>query len=302
VQPSNVEAGYVVRRMIRRAVRHGRDLGIREHFCAPFSKAVVELFAHTYPELERNREIIAEALEREETRFKRTLERGLHQYNKVVDRLKERGENTIPGSEAFDLFETFGFPLPLTAEMAREQGLQVDETGFEEHYSAHREASRQALAKKFKGGLADHAEETTRLHTATHLLHQALRMVLGPGVRQMGSNITPERLRFDFAHPEKLTPEQLQAVEEIVNQQIQQDLPVQMEIRSLDEAINAGALAFFGEKYGDKVKVYSIGSYSKEVCGGPHVERTGEMGRFKIIKEEAVGQGVRRIRAVLTPE
>jgi alanyl-tRNA synthetase len=302
VQPSNVEAGYVVRRMIRRAVRHGRDLGIRQHFCAPFSNAVVDLFAHTYPELERNREVIAESLEREETRFKRTLERGLHQYYKVVDRLKERGENTIPGPEAFDLFETFGFPLPLTAEMAREQGLQVDEAGFEERYTAHREASRQAQAQKFKGGLADHAEETTRLHTATHLLHQALRIVLGPGVRQMGSNITPERLRFDFAHLEKLSPEQLQAVEEIVNQQIQQDLPVKMEIRSLDEATNAGALAFFGEKYGNKVKVYSIGTFSKEVCGGPHVERTGEMGRLKIIKEEAVGQGVRRIRAVLKPE
>jgi alanyl-tRNA synthetase len=299
VQPSNVEAGYVVRRMIRRAVRHGRDLGIRENFCAKFVLAVIDLFKDTYPELGRNAEEIADAIDREETRFKRTLERGLHQYQKVVDRSLARGEKVISGADAFDLFETFGFPLPLTIELAGEAGFQVDEAGFEVRYAKHRAASRQALAQKFKGGLADHAEETTRLHTATHLLHQALRQVLGPDVRQMGSNITSERLRFDFAHPQKLLPDELRAVESIVNEQISQNLPVSVEILPRDEALAAGALAFFGEKYGEQVKVYSIGSFSKEVCGGPHVENTGQMGRFRIVKEGAVGQGVRRIRAVL---
>jgi alanyl-tRNA synthetase len=299
VQPSNVEAGYVVRRMVRRAVRHGRDLGIRDNFCAEFSLAVVDLFDQSYPAMKQNIEAMADALDREETRFKRTLERGLRQYHKVVDRLKKRGEEIISGVEAFDLFETYGFPLPLTTELAGEQGLQVDIAGFEVSYTAHRESSRQALAQKFKGGMADHAEETTRLHTATHLLHQALRQVLGVGVRQMGSNITPERLRFDFTHPQKLSQEELQSIEEIVNKQIAKDLPISMEILSREEALSAGALAFFGEKYGEQVKVYSIGSFSKEVCGGPHVDRTGQMGRFKINKEEAVGQGVRRIRAVL---
>jgi alanyl-tRNA synthetase len=299
VQPSNVEAGYVVRRMVRRAVRHGRDLGIRDNFCAEVSLAVVDLFNQTYPAMKRNIEGIADTLDREETHFKRTLERGLRQYHKVADRVKERGEEIIPGVEAFDLFETYGFPLPLTIELAGEQGLQVDRVGFEARYTAHRESSRQAMAQKFKGGMADHAEETTRLHTATHLLHQALRQVLGVGVRQMGSNITPERLRFDFAHPQKLSQEELQAIEEIVNKQIAMDLPVSMKILPRDEALSAGALAFFGEKYGEQVKVYSIGSFSKEVCGGPHVDRTGHMGQFKIKKEEAVGQGVRRIRAVL---
>jgi alanyl-tRNA synthetase len=299
VQPSNVEAGYVVRRMVRRAVRHGHDLGIRDNFCAEFSLAVVDLFNQTYPAMKHNIEEMADALDREETRFKRTLERGLRQYHKVVDRLKKRGEETIPGVEAFDLFETYGFPLPLTIELAGEEGLEVDTAGFEARFNAHREASRQALAQKFKGGMADHAEETTRLHTATHLLHQALRQVLGVGVRQMGSNITPERLRFDFAHPQKLSQVELQAIEEIVNKQIAKDLPVRMEILPREEALSAGALAFFGEKYGEQVKVYSIGSFSKEVCGGPHVDRTGQMGRFQIKKEEAVGQGVRRIRAVL---
>jgi alanyl-tRNA synthetase len=302
VQPSNVEAGYVVRRLIRRAVRFGRDLGIHVNFCASLSQAVADLFIDTYPELDRSRAVISETIDREETKFKQTLERGLRQYNKVVGRLKKRGEQKISGPEAFDLFETYGFPLPLTVELAREDGLAVDEIGFEEKYAAHREASRRALAPKYKGGLADHAEETTRLHTATHLLHQALRQILGPSVRQMGSNITVGRLRFDFAHPQKLTPAELQTVENIVNQQIEADLPVTMEILSLDDAISSGALALFGERYGERVKVYSVGTFSKEVCGGPHVERIGQLGRFKIVKEEAVAQGVRRIRAVLERE
>ena len=297
--PSNVEAGYVVRRLIRRAVRFGRDLGIHTNFCAAFSGSVVALFKQVYPQLELKRQLIAETLGREETKFKATLERALRHYQRVVDCLRQEGRQTISGEEAFDLFETYGFPLQFTVELAKEQGLAVDEAGFEACYSAHRQGSRDALDEKFKGGLADHSEQTTRLHTASHLLQAALRLVLGTGVHQMGSNITPERLRFDFSHPEKVTPEQLALVEGMGNAQIAGDLSVSMEIMPLSQAVEAGALAFFGEKYGELVKVYSMGAFSKEVCGGPHVQHTGELGHFRILKEEAVGRGVRRIRAVL---
>ena len=297
--PSNVEAGYVVRRLIRRAVRFGRDLGIHTNFCAAFSGSVVDLCKQVNPQLELKRQLIAETLGREETKFKATLERALRHYQRVVDCLRQEGRQTISGEEAFDLFETYGFPLQFTVELAKEQGLAVDEAGFEACYSAHRQGSRDALDEKFKGGLADHSEQTTRLHTASHLLQAALRLVLGTGVHQMGSNITPERLRFDFSHPEKVTPEQLALVEGMVNAQIAGDLSVSMEIMPLSQAVEAGALAFFGEKYGELVKVYSMGAFSKEVCGGPHVQHTGELGHFRILKEEAVGRGVRRIRAVL---
>ena len=297
--PSNVEAGYVVRRMVRRAVRFGRELGIRGNFCAAFSSAVIDLYAGVYPELLEVRQQIGEALEQEETKFARTLERGLRQVHKLTERLHAHGRKSLSGEEAFDLFETYGFPLELTIEVAGEQGLRVDEAGFEACYKEHREASRQASAPRFQGGLADHAEQTTRLHTATHLLHQALRQVLGDGVQQKGSNITAERLRFDFSYPERLTPEQIEAVQAIVNTQIERDLPVSMNIMPIELALAGGALAFFGEKYGEQVKVYTIGDFSKEVCGGPHVAHTGELGRFEIKKEEAVGQGVRRIRGVL---
>lgn len=297
--PSNVEAGYIVRRLIRRAVRHGRDLGIPRDFCADLSGIVVDLFGEEYPELSTNRQNIAETFQREETKFQGTLERGLREYHKVAERMQNRGEKTIPAAEAFNLFETYGFPLPLTVELAREQDLSVDEPGFERLYEEHKEESRRGSGHKFAGGLADHAGATTRLHTATHLLHQALRLVLGTAVRQMGSNITAERLRFDFSYPDKLTPEQIAEIELIVNAQIASDLPVSVEVMPLDQATRGGALAFFGEKYGDQVKVYSIGAFSKEVCGGPHVAHTGELGKFRIVKQEAVGQGVRRLRAVL---
>ena len=297
--PSNVEAGYIVRRLIRRAVRYARDLGITRDFCAELSGIVVDTFAHAYPELDQNRARVTDELAREETKFQRTLARGLREYNKKVERIQSNGETTISAADAFNLFETFGFPLPLTVELACEQGLRVDETGFESLYQEHKETSRRGSEHKFKGGLVDHATETTCLHTATHLLHQALRQVLGTTVRQKGSNITAERLRFDFSYPDKLTPEQILAVEEIVNAQIANDLPVTVQVRSLDQAISVGALAFFGEKYGEQVKVYSIGAFSKEVCGGPHVTRTGELGKFKITKQESIGHGVRRLRAVL---
>jgi alanyl-tRNA synthetase len=300
--PSNVEAGYIVRRLIRRAVRYGRDLGITNSFCAGLSGIVLDIFGEAYPELVQNRAHITDELEREEAKFKGTLERGLREYTKTVDRIREKNGTSIPAEEAFDLYETYGFPLPLTVELAREQGLSVDEEGFERLYKEHKEISRRGMEAKFKGGLADHAEETTRLHTATHLLHQALRQVLGTSVHQMGSNITAERLRFDFSYPEKLTPEQLKTVEDIVNEQIKNDLPVSIDLMTLDQATGSGALAFFGDKYGEQVKVYTIGGFSKEVCGGPHVNHTGELPRFKIAKQESVGQGVRRIRAVLVTD
>jgi alanyl-tRNA synthetase len=298
-KPSNVEAGYIVRRLLRRAIRYGRELGIQQDFCAGFSETVLSLFGEAYPFLTQNRQIIAEEMTHEETKFKATLERGLHEYHKVADHLRGAGETLISGEEAFNLYETFGFPLSLTAEMAREEGLRVDEARFSALELEHRALSRRGTEQKFKGGLADHTEQTTRLHTATHLLHAALRQVLGPGVQQKGSNITVERLRFDFSAAEKLTDAQVQQVQQIVNEQIARDLPISCEMMPLDQALAAGALAFFGEKYGEQVKVYTIGDFSKEVCGGPHASRTGELGGFKIVKQEAVGQGVRRIRAVL---
>ena len=297
--PSNVEAGYVVRRLVRRAVRHARDLGIREPFCADLSNTVLDIFAPVYPEIAGQRQQVADELQKEEEKFAATLERGLREYHKLAGEVIEKGEKLIPGAEAFRLFDTFGFPLALTAEIASEEGLEVDEAGFEARFAQHRAVSREGLEARFKGGLADQSKATTRLHTASHLLQQALRMVLGSSVQQMGSNITPERLRFDFSWPERLSPEQLSEVEAIVNQQIALDLPVTVEIMPLDQARAAGALAFFGEKYGDQVKVFSIGAFSKEVCGGPHVTHTWELGRFKITKQEAVGHGVRRVRAIL---
>jgi alanyl-tRNA synthetase len=297
--PSNVEAGYVVRRMLRRAVRQGRELGIQRNFCGWLSQSVIESLGDVYPELVDRSQVIYQALDEEETKFKRTLERGLRQYHKLAERLRLRGEKILSGAQAFDLFETHGFPLELTVELAAESGLAVDRAGFEAQRRAHQERSRQAGAGVYKGGLADHAEQTTRLHTATHLLHQALRQVLGPHVSQRGSNITVERLRFDFSHSEKLTPDQIAAVEAIVNAQIAAALPVRMEVLPLAQALERGALAFFGEKYGEQVKVYTIGDFSMEVCGGPHVANTAELGRFRITKEEAVGRGVRRVRAVL---
>jgi alanyl-tRNA synthetase len=297
--PSNVEAGYVVRRLIRRAVLYGRELGIQGSFCARFGEQVVALLGPVYPELLQRQSQILSAMDEEEGKFKRTLKQGLHWVEKTVRRLRESGLSEISGKEAFDLYETYGFPLPLTVELAGEYGMQVEEKGFARAYEAHQALSRQNAEMKFKGGLADQSRATTRLHTASHLLQQALRMVLGPEVHQMGSNITPERLRFDFSCPDRLTDGQLAEVERLVNGAIQADLPVSMAVMPLNEAVAGGALAFFGEKYGDQVKVYAIGEYSKEVCGGPHVLHTGELGHFRIIKQEAVGQGVRRIRAVL---
>jgi alanyl-tRNA synthetase len=299
VYPSNVEAGYVVRRLIRRSIRYGRDLGIQGNLCAPLASLVVDLSGHVYPELELGRARITDEIEREERKFKGTLERAIAEYRKVAGRVKARGESMISGDDAFDLFETFGFPLSFTVELAQEEGLTVDTVGFETRFSQHQEVSRRGMERTFKGGLADHSAATTRLHTATHLLQAALRQVLGPEVQQRGSNITPMRLRFDFAYPTRLSSEQIERVEGLVNAQIERDLPVTCEVMARERALQMGALAFFGEKYGDQVKVYTMGDFSKEICGGPHVARTGELGCFRISKEQQIGSGMQRIRAVL---
>ena len=255
-----------------------------------------------YPVLEERKTTILNELTREEHRFRQTLSRGLREFQKQEERLRQRGETILAGETVFRLFDTFGFPPTLTAELAQEHGLSIDLDGFNLLFKQHQERSRQANQKKFAGGLADYSERTTQLHTATHLLHQALRDVLGTHVRQMGSNITQERLRFDFSHPKKLTGEEIRRVEEIVNQQISRDLQTTVEVMPLQQALDQGALAFFGERYGDLVKVYKIGDYSMEVCGGPHVPHTGDMGRFRIIKAETIGQGVQRVRADLVAE
>ena len=297
--PSNVAQGYVLRRLIRRAMRHGRKLGLEGEFLAKPAEVVLNIYAEPYPVLARNQEFILTELRKEEERFLKTLQNGEREFEKMLPNLLKGNKREIPGRLAFKLYDTYGFPLEITEELAREHDLTVDREGFETAFEKHREKSKLDTNQTFKGGLADRSEHTTALHTATHLMHQALRDVLGDHVSQKGSNITPERLRFDFSHPEKMTPEQVKQVEEIVNQKIAADLPVSIATKSLQEARDEGALAFFGDKYDEVVKVYSIGDYSKEVCGGPHVEHTGRLGRFRIVKEQSSSQGVRRIKAVL---
>jgi alanyl-tRNA synthetase len=299
VKPSNLGQGYILRRLIRRAIRHGRKLKIEQDFLAAPAQAVIETYQDVYAELARNRDTILSELEQEEKRFATTLRKGEHEFEKMLPNLLKNPRRQMPGRIAFQLYDTYGFPIEITRELAAEHGLTVDDEGFQTAYKKHQELSKTGADKIFKGGLADHTEMVTRLHTTTHLLHQALRLVLGEHVRQKGSNITAERLRFDFAHPDKMTSDQIRRVEEMVNRQIARDLPVSFKTMTLEEATADGAIALFGDKYEEKVKVYSIGDYSREVCGGPHVERTGTLGRFRIAKEQSSSAGVRRIRAVL---
>jgi alanyl-tRNA synthetase len=299
VKPSNVGQGYILRRLIRRAVRHGRKLGLNGKFLEELAEIVLEMYGEPFPELEENRAFVFEELPAEEERFFATLQKGEHEFEKMLPNLKRNPDKVIPGRVAFKLYDTYGFPLEITEELAGEHGLTVDRDGFQKAFEKHQELSKKGADKTFKGGLADNSEMTTALHTATHLLHQALREVLGDHVEQMGSNITPERLRFDFTHPEKMTPEQIAEVERLVNEKIEQDLPVNWQRMSVEEAKEQNARALFDSKYGEQVKVYSIGEFSKEVCGGPHVERTSQLGKFKIKKEQSSSAGVRRIRAVL---
>jgi len=299
VTPGNADQPYIARRLIRRAVRYGRELGIEGHFLARLAETAIGTLADTYPELEQQREQICAALDDEEGRFQRTLARGEVEFNKAIGAALSAGKDTLPGPAAFRLYETYGFPLELTQELAEQRGVTVDNDGFQAAFAEHQAQSRQGSAARFRGGLAERMPETTRLHTATHLLQAALRQVLGPHVAQRGSNITAERLRFDFTHAEKLNAEQLAEVEALVNQQIERDLAITCAEMRVAAARDAGAIGLFGERYGERVNVYTIGDWSKEICGGPHVEQTGVLGHFRIVKEEAVGAGARRIRAVL---
>lgn len=299
IKPSNLGQGYILRRLIRRSIRHLRKFTQESGFLDNIADAVIGIYGDVYPELKTNRDRITSELDMEEERFSTTLKKGEHEFEKLLPNLLKNPKKIIPGRVAFRLYDTYGFPLEITEELAQEHGLSVDKEGFETAFQKHQELSKKGADKSFKGGLADHSEMVKKLHTATHLLHKALRLVLGDHVAQMGSNITAERLRFDFSHPEKMTAEQLTGVEKIVNEQISKKLPVVFEMMTLEDAKKDGAIALFGDKYEEKVKVYTIKGFSKEVCGGPHVENTGELGEFRITKEQSSSAGVRRIRAVL---
>ena len=372
ITPSNVDQGYVLRRLIRRAVRHGMSLEMPEGFTADVAMVIVDQYQSVYPELRDNRSFVLEQLLLEEKRFAHTLRQGVKEFEKMLSRMEdsigkidafkdELRENlfkdadlkrlaqaekamrnigstlrptpeaqafiqevtevsravdtikafrdkmdarlkalkTISGRDAFKLYDTYGFPVEITMEMARERGLKVDEEDFEARFRQHQKQSQAGAQQRFKGGLADSSEQTTRLHTATHLLQAALRQVLGPEVAQKGSNITAERLRFDFTFGRKMTPEEIQEVERLVNQVIQAKAPVSYTEMTVEEAKAQGAIGLFEARYGDKVRVYSVGDFSKEICGGPHVSNTGELGSFKIQKEESSSAGVRRIKATV---
>lgn len=299
ITPSNVGAGYVLRRLIRRAVRHGRKLGVDDVFLSVPAAVVIGMYKHAYPELGEKADIILSELRAEEQKFLETLKKGEAEFEKMVPNLLKNPQKIMSGRLAFKLYDTYGFPIELTEELAGEHGLAVNREEFDDAFRKHQELSRAGSEQAFKGGLADHSEKTTAYHTATHLLQKALKTVLGDHVAQRGSNITAERMRFDFSHPEPMTSEQIAAVEKLVNEQIQADVPVAMEMMSLEEAKASGATALFGEKYESTVKVFTIGNFSREVCGGPHVERTGVLGSFRIQKEQSSSAGVRRIRAVL---
>ena len=298
-RPSNIDRGYVLRRLIRRLIRHLNKLQIDLNELTNLIEINVENLKEMYPDLEKNKDTIKSVIIEEKDKFVKTLAHGEREFEKEVKKLKEQNKETIPGTIVFRLYDTYGFPPEVTKELAQENGFKVDLKEFEELFKKHQEKSRQGAEHKFKGGLADQNEKTIAYHTATHLLHQALRTVLGDHVKQSGSNITEERLRFDFTHPQKMTKEEIQKVEDLVNEQIQRNLDVTCEEMSYEDAKKSGAIGLFTDKYGDKVKVYTIGDFSKEICGGPHVSNTKGMGTFKIKKEESSSSGIRRIKAVL---
>ena len=358
VSPSNTDQGYILRRLIRRAVRYGMQLGMPEGFTVEIAKVIIDQYKDVYPELARNAEFTLEQLKLEEGRFARTLKQGEKEFEKVYQnvcqtrtmlesilaaedgtalareladskklrpspdmmpiieaakagdaaaleaavRARMEGLSTMDGRSAFKLYDTYGFPIEMTRELAAEKGLSIDEADFAERFKKHQELSHQGADQKFKGGLADHSEQTARLHTATHLLHAALRKVLGDEVAQKGSNITAERLRFDFSFGRKLTPEELQEVERLVNEAIDAKVPVVCEEMTVPEAKAKGAIGLFESKYGERVRTYKMGDYSFEICGGPHAENTGDLGSFRILKEESSSAGVRRIKAIIQPK
>ena len=296
VSPSNVDQGYVLRRLIRRAVRYGMGIGMPEGFTGEVAKVIIEQYKDVYPELKRNEAFVLEQLSLEESRFARTLKQGNREFEKLVEKVQA---GQIDGVSAFHLYDTYGFPVEMTQELARERGLTVDMDGFHECFRKHQATSQAGAEQRFKGGLADHSEQSARLHTATHLMHAALRKVLGPEVAQKGSNITAERLRFDFSFGRKMTKEELAEVERLVNEAIESHTPITCEEMTVAQAKEQGAIGLFESKYGEQVKVYTMGPYSKEICGGPHAQNTGDLVSFKIKKEESSSAGVRRIKAVI---
>ncbi|MBU0470324.1 MAG: alanine--tRNA ligase [Nanoarchaeota archaeon] len=296
VAPSNVDQGYILRRYIRRTIRHGKKVGMPAGFCEPVVDIIFGMYKEDYPILDEKKDFIISELRNEEEKFERTLEKGLKEFEKMAK------EGDVSGVDAFLLFQSYGFPLEMTEEMADENNISVDVEGFLEEFKKHQELSRLGAEKKFKGGLADLSPETTKLHTATHLLNEALRKVVSPNIKQKGSNITPERLRFDFNFDRKLTSEEIKKVEDEVNRLIKSAIPVERKEMTKKEAEKLGAQMEFGQKYPEKVSVYFIGEYSKEFCGGPHVENTKDLGKFHIQKEESSAAGVRRIKAVLKDE
>lgn len=299
VTPSNVDQGYILRRLIRRALRYAMQLGMGENSLSKIAEVVISDYSAVYPELEENHKRIVTELDAEETRFQRTLVNGVREF----ERIKSKFDNgIIDGKSAFRLFDTFGFPIEFTEEMAGENGLKVDIEGFHAAFEEHQQKSKAGAEQRFKGGLAEATDETAKLHTATHLLQAALRKVLDESVSQKGSNITAERLRFDFSFPRKVTPDEIKQVEALVQEAIDAHVDITCEEMTVPEARAKGAIGLFGDKYGERVKVYTMGDYSCEICGGPHAANTGDLGTFKIKKEEASSAGVRRIKAILIPK
>ena len=297
--PSNVDRGYILRRLIRRMVRHLRKLQIDLDKLPELIELNIDTLKDMYPKLVENKEKIKSVIIEEKDKFEKTLERGEREFNKIVNKLNNEAKDTISGQDLFTLYETYGFPPEVTADLAKEQNLKIDSSEFDKLFKEHQEKSRMGSEQKFKGGLSGNGEMETKYHTATHLLNAALKVVVGKDVHQKGSNITPERMRFDFSCDHKLTEEEKQKVEDLVNEWIKEAIPVTVEEMKKEDAIKSGAECMFIEKYPDIVTVYSIGTVSKELCGGPHVKNTSELGEFKIKKEEASSAGVRRIKAVL---
>jgi len=307
VLPSNLTQGYVLRRILRRSIRYAKVLNLPKDWYVSLVKKISEIYGEVYSQVRTKETDIITVIQKEEEKFAKTLEKGLKEFKVQSSKFKVQNQNLkskiIPGEIVFDLYQSYGFPLEMTKELAEEENLKINESGFLKEFKKHQEISRAGAKKKFKGGLADVREETIKLHTAAHLLLESLRRVLGNHVYQKGSNINAERLRFDFSHPDKLTDEEKQKVEDLVNEQIQKNLPVSFKEMALEDAKKIGAMGVFEAKYGKKVKVYTIGKgdnvFSREICGGPHVKNTSELGKFKIKKEQSSGAGVRRIKAVL---
>ncbi len=294
IYPSNTEHGYILRRIIRRAIRFIKKLNINEkYFLKILANNIIDNYSENYPELEKNKNFIISELEKEEIKFTKTLDKGLKKINKLITK------NNLNGKEAFNLFSTYGFPLEMTLELAKEKNLKLSEEEYQNEFKKHQALSRTASAGMFKGGLADDTEMSKKYHTATHLLHQALRTILGNHVEQKGSNINKKRLRFDFSHQKKMTKEELKEVENLVNKKIKEKLSISFKEMTLKEAKNYNAIGLFDGKYDEKIKVYTVGDFSKEICGGPHVKNTRELGNFKIKKEVSSSSGIRRIKAIL---